>query len=196
MSALEKPAEILTPEEYLEMERAAEERSEYVNGIVVAMAGGTFEHDIIAGNIQRSLGTQLRDRPCYAFTANMKVRIDRANVFRYPDASALCGPVLFHDQTRDAYCNPGLIVEVLSPGTERYDRTDKFALYRMLDSFTEYLLVAQDRREAQLFRKQPDERWTEQTFTQPEEIVVLESIASSLHLSDIYDKVEGPGSHG
>jgi Uma2 family endonuclease len=184
-----EPQTIFTPEEYLARERAATERSEYVNGVIVAMAGGTFAHDLIKSNVKRLIGNQLVGRPCFVFSSDMKVRIDRANLFRYPDASALCGPMQFHDAEQDAYGNPALIVEVLSPGTERYDRTEKFALYRFLDSFIEYLLIAQDRREAQLFRREPDGQWSSEIFTGPHETIALESISCTLRLGDLYDKV-------
>ena len=189
MTALRRPQEIFTPAEYLARERTAEEKSEYLNGILVAMAGNTFAHDVIKGNIARFIGNQLAGRPCHVFTSDMKVRIERANLFRYPDVSALCGPVQFHDGEKDAYENPSLIVEVLSPSTARSDRAAKFALYRFLDSFAEYLLVAQDRTHAELFRKQPDGQWTTESYTAPADLVTLESIGCTLRLVDIYDKV-------
>lgn len=192
MSALEQPVELLTPEEYLAQERAAEFRSEYFNGLVVAMAGGTMIHDLITGEIQRRLGNQMEGRPCNVFTSNIKVRIDRANVFRYPDVSALCGPVLLHDRERDACCNPALIVEVLSSSTAKKDRGEKFVIYRLLDSLVEYLLVEQATRRAELFRKLPDGRWTAQTFTAPDDVIELTSIGASLRLADIYSKVPPP----
>lgn len=182
-------AELLTPEEYLAQERTAEHRSEYFNGVVVAMAGGTFEHAVIAGEIFFRLRNQLEGRPCFVFGENMKVRIDRANLFRYPDISALCGPVMLHDRERDAYCNPTLIIEVLSPSTARVDRGEKFALYRLLDSLIEYLLVAQDAPSAELFRKLPNGTWITQTFTALEDVIALESIGASLRLGDVYSKV-------
>lgn len=193
MSALSRSADLHSPAEYLVRERAAEHRSEYLNGVIVAMAGVSFAHDIISGNVQRHLGNQLADRPCYVFSSDMKVRIERANLFRYPDVSAVCGPVLFHDDVQDAYENPALIVEVLSPSTERYDRTEKFALYRFLDSLTEYLLIAQDRHHAELFRSHPGGQWSEQTYASPEDLIVLESIGCTVRVGQLYEKVPLPG---
>lgn len=189
MSALSRTADLLSPADYLIRERAAEQCSEYLNGVIVTMAGATFAHDIIAGNIQRHLGNQMAERPCYVFSSDMEVRIQRANLFRYPDISAVCGPVLFHDDVQDAYENPGLIVEVLSSSTERYDRTEKFALYRFLDSLTEYLLVAQDRYYAELFRRHLESQWTEQVYSEPNDLIVLESIGCTLRLGKLYEKV-------
>ncbi len=188
MSALARSAELLSPQEYLTRERAAEHRSEYLNGLVVAMAGATLVHDLIRGNVERHLGNQFAARPCYVFGSAVKIRIERANLFRYPDISAVCGPVLFHDEVGDAYENPALIVEVLSPATERYDRIDKFALYRFLESFAEYLLLAQDRPHAELLRRQPDGQWTAQTYTAPADVITLESVDCTLRLSDLYAK--------
>jgi len=189
MTALRKPAELLTPEEYLAQERTAEFRSEYFNGVVVAMAGGTLEHSVIATELIYQLRRQIEGRPCLVFNSDMKVRVERANLFRYPDISALCGPVMLHDRERDAYCNPALIVEVLSPSTAAVDRGEKFALYRLLDSLVEYLLVAQDAPRAELFRKLPDGTWITEAFTSPEDVITLDSIGASLRLADVYSKV-------
>src|SRR4051794_39152274 len=115
MSVLASRADFVTAEEYLVRERAAPTKSEYFNGVMVAMAGVTANHDTIAVNVVSSLNFQLRGRPCRVFSSDMKVRIERANTFRYPDASALCGPIAFHDRVRDGYGNPAFICEILSP---------------------------------------------------------------------------------
>ena len=196
MTAVARAADFVTAEEYLERERAAESRSEYLNGVIVAMAGGTMDHDTICTNILRLIGNQVAGRPCRVFSANMKVRIERANLFRYPDVSALCGPVATYDAVRDVYLNPSFLCEVLSPKTEAYDRGDKFALYRLIDSFVEYLLVAQDRRWAQLYRRARAGGWESVEFTEPEDAIPLESIGCSLRVADIYDKVELPAAPG
>ena len=192
MSATAKLADLISAAEYLERERAAETRSEYINGVIVEMSGGTMAHDIIAGNIFRLIGNQLVGRPCRVFTSNMKVRIERANLFRYPDISALCGPVALHDSIGDVYLNPSFLCEVLSPSTEAYDRGEKFALYRLLDSFVEYLIAAQDRHCVQLFRRSRRGGWESTEFTEPDDVITLESIGCSLRVADIYDKVEIP----
>ena len=133
MSAQKQIRTMLTAEEYLGQERVAEFKSEYMNGDVTAMAGGSSNHDAICASLGEIIGSQLRGRPCRVFTSDFKVRIDKANGFRYPDVSGLCGPILYHDKTRDAYCNPAVIFEVLSPSTESFDRGEKFRLYRLLD---------------------------------------------------------------
>jgi len=120
MSALRKPW--LSPQEYLALERAAETRSEYVDGEIFAMAGGTLRHALIAANAIGEVRSELKDRPCLALGSDMKVWIEAANAFVYPDVSGLCGPVDTFDGVKDAYTNPSFIIEVLSDSTETYDR--------------------------------------------------------------------------
>jgi Uma2 family endonuclease len=189
MSALLQPRTLFTAEEYLRLERDAEFKSEYVNGNVYAMAGAKVNHNRIAANVLRNLGNQLRSRPCEAFGSDMKVRIDKANAFRYPDISALCGPILFHDQVQDAYCNPSVIVEVLYPSTEILDRGEKFTLYRLLDSLIEYVLVRQDRVEVEVFTRDDEGRWTSIVYNEGADSFVLSCIGCSLSLAEIYEKV-------
>ncbi len=190
MSALAHPCEFVSAEEYLERERAAETKSEYFNGTIVTRESVTADHDTIALNVTRLIGNQVVDRPCRVFSSDMKVRIERANVFRYPDASALCGPVAFHDRVRDGYLNPSFICEVLSPGTAAYDLGDKFALYRLIDSFVEYLVIDQERLSARLFRRSRNGGWESSDFTDPGETITLESIGCTLSMADLYAKVD------
>ncbi len=179
----------MTADEYLRMERLAETKSEYVNGQVYAMARGTMNHQRISGNIYRKLGNQLERRPCEVFNCEVKVRIDKANAFRYPDLSGQCGPVLHHDGERDAYCNPALIVEVLSPSTESFDRGEKFNLYRLLDTLMEYLLVRQDRMEVELFTRESTQQWTSVIYNEASDAVALKSLNCTLTLDEIYERV-------
>jgi len=189
MSVRRQPRAVFTAEEYLLLERAAEFKSEFVNGQIYAMSGANVNHNRIAGNILRLLGNQLRSRPCEAFGSDMKVRINKANVFRYPDASGLCGPILFHDKVQDAYCNPSAIVEVLSPSTELLDRGEKFTLYRLLDTLVEYVLVQQDRVEVEVFTRDTEGRWSSIIYNEPADSFPLPSIGCTLTLAEIYEKV-------
>ena len=190
MSAQIQTWNYLTAEEYLRQERLAESKSEYVNGSVYAMSGASLNHNRIAGNVFVSLSNQLRGRPCEVFSSDMKVQIDRANTFRYPDVSGLCGPLSFYDDVTDAYQNPALIVEVLSPSTEKFDREEKFNLYRLLDSLQEYVLIRQDRMEVTVFTRDTDKRWPPPTvYTADQNSVPLKSLGCSLILRDIYEKV-------
>ena len=153
------------------------------------MAGGSLNHGRIARNLTTALNKQLKDRPCEVFNSDVKVRIDKANAFRYPDLSGLCGPILHHDGEKDAYCNPALIVEVVSPSTEAFDRGEKFNLYRLLDSLMEYLLVRQDRLEAELFTRESTQQWSSVIYNEAADIIPLKSLNCTLTLEEIYEKV-------
>ena len=190
MSAQKQIRTMLTAEEYLGQERHAEFKSEYVNGEVTAMAGGSSNHSEIATNIIGIIKQQLIKRPCRVFNSDLKVRIDKANGFRYPDVSGLCGPILYHDKTRDAYCNPAVIFEVLSPSTESFDRGEKFRLYHLLDTLFEYILVRQDRVEVEVWTRTSDGVWTSVIYNEPADSFPLKTLDCSLTLGDIYDKVE------
>ena len=190
MSAVIQPRNLLSADEYLRQERVAEFKSEYVNSASDAMAGATINHNRIAVKLLEKLSSQLSGRPCEVFGSDMKVRIDRANTFRYPDLSGLCGPVNFYDDTADAYRNPTLIVEVLSPSTEKVDRGEKFNLYRLLDSLKEYVLVRQDRIEIEVFTRDAAGRcWTSSLYSDPESTVPLKSLDCTFVLRESYEKV-------
>ena len=154
-----------------------------------AMSGGSRAHALISGNALRVVGNQLVGRPCEVYGSDMKVRIEKANVFRYPDLSALCGPTLTYDEADDVICNPSVIVEVLSPSTEAYDRGDKFALYRLLDSLAEYVLVSQDKVEVELHRRVGPGKWSSTLYNGKEDTLELTTIDCRVSLKELYDKV-------
>jgi Uma2 family endonuclease len=133
----------LTEAEYLEQERRAEFKSEFFDGEVFAMAGGTRAHSVIGSNLIRVLGNQLEARPCVIFNADLRVKIERTGLITYPDASVVCGPEEYLDQTKDTLLNPALVAEVLSESTEAYDRGTKFVNYRMIPSLGHILFVSQ-----------------------------------------------------
>jgi Uma2 family endonuclease len=188
MSTLAKS--FLTPEEYLKIERQAEYKSEYFAGEMFAMAGAVEQHNLICLNIYGLLHQQLRQRPCRAYPSEMRVRVSDTGLYTYPDVTALCGEPKFLDDRRDTLLNPGLIVEVLSPTTEAYDRGRKFEHYRSIQSLAEYLLVSSDRVHADLYRRQPDGLWVLSSAGEPGDTVELPSIACRLLLADVYEKVD------
>ena len=190
MSAQKQPLTVLTAQAYLEQERAADFKSEYVNGDVTAMAGGNSNHSEISTNIIGVLKQQLLHRPCRVFNSDFKVRIDKANSFRYPDVSGLCGPVLYHDSHQDSYCNPAIIFEVLSPSTEAFDRGEKFRLYRLLDSLFEYLLVRQDRVEVEVWSRSNQGVWSCTIYNELSDEIALRTLDCTITLAAIYEKVE------
>jgi Uma2 family endonuclease len=140
-----EPAERLkvTPEAYLAYERGSvDAKHEFVDGEIFAMSGGTFEHAMIAGNVLTELQSVLRDRPCRVLGSDLRVGAADQS-YHYPDASVVCDKPRFKDETRDVLLNPSLIVEVLSDSTEGYDRGDKFAHYRTIESLRDYVLISQ-----------------------------------------------------
>ncbi|TVQ94892.1 MAG: Uma2 family endonuclease [Chromatiaceae bacterium] len=186
-----QPIARLTFDDWLAGERAArEQRSEYCAGEVFAMTGASEAHNLIVANLLRDLGNQLRDKPCRVYPSDMKVHIAAADVGAYPDVMVICGERQFYDERQDVVSNPTLIVEVLSSSTEAYDRGDKFRHYRALPSLQAYLLLAQDRLQAELFVRQSDGSWNLTSFDQPSDKIALPAIAAGLILGAIYDKVE------
>jgi len=183
--------QFVTSEEYLEYERASETKSEYFNGEIFAMAGATLEHNQITLNIASSLRTELRDRPCQAFTSDMRVKVGATGLYTYPDVVVACGDIQLEDYRRDTLLNPVLIVEVLSKSTAHYDRGEKFAQYRRLDTLQEYLLVSQDRCRVERFVRRGDE-WMLTEFNDLQGALSLESVGCTLRLADVYDRVEFP----
>jgi Uma2 family endonuclease len=178
-------------DDYLAVEReAVEEKHEYVAGRVYAMTGASYNHNLIVTNLAAELRAQLKGRPCAALTNDMRVRIEAADACEYPDIVALCEEPRFHDGRNDILLNPGLVVEVLSPSTEAYDRGGKFAIYRALASLQEYVLIAQDRLSVEVFTRQRDNRWLLTAHGAPEDEVIFDSIQCQVPLREIYDKVQ------
>lgn len=187
MSAVPNP--FLTPQEYLARERRAETKSEYLRGEVFAMSGASREHNLIAGNVNRALGEQLRDRQCEVYPGDMRVKVSPTGLYTYPDVTIACGEPEFEDAEVDTLLNPKVLVEVLSPSTADYDRGGKFTHYRRLPSLREYVLISQDRPLVEHYVRQAQDEWllTEQSSLQ--DTLLLPSIECRLPLSEIYLKV-------
>ncbi len=180
-----------TPEEYFALERNAEFKSEYLDGRIVAMTGASIEHATIAGNVFGELRTRLRGGPCRAFISDLRVQVEGGRRYTYPDVSAVCGEPRFMDGTLDTLTNPALIVEVLSPSTEAYDRGDKFLHYRGIESLQEYVLVAQDRVLVERFVR-AGEFWTLSTISDVDASLELTSVGCGILLREIYENVGLP----
>jgi len=186
-----KPKTAFTFEDYLAAEREELEiRHEYVGGEVFAMVGATANHNIIVTNLIGELRAQMKGLPCFVYSNDMKVRIETADASKYPNVLAHCGEPQFYDNRRDVLLNPSLIVEVLSPSTEAYDRGEKFAIYRRLPSLREYLLVSQSRISAELYVRQANGRWLLGEYSGRDAVVPLESVDCHLALGEVYDKVD------
>jgi Uma2 family endonuclease len=188
MSTQAKP--YITPEQYLEIERAAEFKSEYFQGEMFAMSGAKWAHNVLAGNLMRELGQQLRSRPCAVVPSDMRVRVSQSDLYTYPDVVVVCGEPQFLDNRTDTLLNPTVLIEVLSPSTEAYDRGRKFEMYRTIESLSEYLLVSSDRAQAELFTRQADGRWLLTAAGGMDESLELQSVGCRIALRDLYEKVE------
>lgn len=188
MSALSNPKYSL--KEYIELEKSSEERYEYFDGEVFAMAGGSLEHLRIGKNIARHLENKLEGRSCEAFPFDMRVKVPTAPPYRYPDVTVVCGSLITEDfQGLPLLVNPLLIVEVLSPSTKDYDKDGKFLAYQSIASFQEYLLVAQDSPHVTRYVRQADNQWVRSDFIGLESSVELKSLGVTLLLSEIYQAV-------
>ena len=183
---------LLSPEEYLEVERRAERKSEYFEGRMYAMSGASRPHVLIVGNLGRELGNQLEAVPCEIYTTDMRLRVAPNGLYSYPDVMVACGEPQFADDQIDTLLNPLLIVEVLSDSTQNYDRGRKFDQYRMLPSLREYLLVAQDAPRIEQWTRQPDDNWLLSEISSMVASIQLASIDCLLPLAKIYNKVKWP----
>jgi Uma2 family endonuclease len=188
-----QPNTFLTPEQYLEIERKAEYKSEYFNGEMFAMAGAKEAHNLLVANLVGELRQQFRSRPCRVYPSDMRVHMPTTGLYAYPDVIGLCGERRFLDSQKDTLLNPALIVEVLSPSTEAYDRGRKFEQYTSIESLREYLLVASDRVHLDLYTRQADGRWMLTSADTLESALTLESVGAQLTLADLYEKVELAG---
>ena len=189
-----------TVEEYLKMERAAFERSEYINGEIFAMAGESENHADISVNIIREISLQLRQTNCKIRAKDTKVRSGNfeqklpqsmKGMFSYPDMVIICGEIEYHDEYKDIILNPTVIIEVLSESTELFDRNTKFIRYSKFNpTLTDYILISQDKPMVEHFIRQDDESWKIYTYFGLAEAVTIEPVKCRLKLSDVYDRVE------
>lgn len=186
-----QPKAFLTPEQYLEIERKAERKSEYYRGEMFAMSGVRVAHARLSTNIVVALMPQLRARGCEAFTSDLRVRAGDSVLYTYPDVTVICGEPKLLDQHLDTLLNPVLLVEVLSPSTEAYDRGLKFQLYQKIDSLRYYMLVSQDQTHIDLFYKEND-RWVLTSADGPDSAIEVPGLGCRLELAEIYRNVPPP----
>jgi Uma2 family endonuclease len=175
-------------EEYLDQERRSPLKSEFHAGRIVAMTGASREHNLVTVNIAAELRNQFKGRPCEVYVTDMRVKAGKANAYHYPDIAVVCGAPEFEDAFADTLLNPTVLIEVLSPSTEAYDRGGKFAHYRKIPSLCEYLLLAQDQARVESYARQ-GESWVLTETEGLSAVVHLASLSCSLVLSEIYDRV-------
>lgn len=183
------PKTFYTPEEYLELERKAEGRSEYHDGQIFAMSGASRWHSRIETQLSFLIEQHLAGRRCEAFSPSMRVLVVQSGLYTYPDLSVACDEPQFSDAQMDTLTNPTLLVEILSPSTEAYDRGTKAKLYRAIPSLRELLLISQDSYEVELYRRQQGGGWSLIEASGLDASVDLESIGYTLSLRELYKKV-------
>jgi Uma2 family endonuclease len=202
MASMPKTETVYTEDEYLALERASLERHEYLDGQIYAMAGESPAHATICTNSGGQLYSQLRGGPCQVWSKDSKVRsgpipksrYNTQGLYSFPDLVVVCGEPKFLDEHSDVLINPKVIIEVLSPTTEAFDRGEKFLRYRTyLDSLTDYVVVAQSQPLVEHFARREDGKWViAATATELSDTVVLSSIGCTLRLSEVYDRIVFP----
>ncbi|MEK7724807.1 MAG: Uma2 family endonuclease [Acidobacteriota bacterium] len=178
-----------TPEEYLALEEKAEFRSEFDDGIIVAMAGGTLNHARITNNIDRSITNKLKNT-CESMTSEVKVQVHNYRKFYYPDVLVICGEPIFYEKRNDTITNPILIVEVISESTEAKDRGEKMLAYRTLESLQEYVLVSQDKAIVEQYTKTVEGNWIHKVTIGLKSKVKFESMEVEITLEEIYQRIK------
>jgi Uma2 family endonuclease len=185
-----KPKPFYTPDEYLAQERVAEAKSEYYRGDILAFAGASLNHNVIAVNTLSELNFALKKKNCATFGSDMRIWVADEKLFTYPDISVVCGEAEFYDHHRDSLINPLVIAEVLSKSTAKYDREGKFRLYRSLSSFKEYVLVDQYSVYVEQFWKTAADEWQLKVFDHKDDVLVFKFIDVNIAIKDIYHKVK------
>lgn len=181
--------ELLTDAEYLRVERQAFEKSEFIGGRIVAMAGASENHNVISSNIFLEIGIQTKNSKCRAFSSDMRVKTKKGNYY-YPDLAVVCGERKFEDNKKDILLNPKVIVEVLSKSTRLKDRNEKLDSYMSLADLTDYVLIAQDEMRIEHFIKINEKEWNVRLLTEKAEKLLLESINCEVSLDEIYREVK------
>ena len=178
----------VTPQEYLVRERQAAYPHEYVAGRILAMSGASRRHNLISVNLSSEIRNGLKGRSCEVYAADMRVRLEGARFYTYPDVVGVCGEPQFEDGELDTLLNPTVIVETLSPSTAAYDRGEKFTYYRQIPSLQDYVLLSQDKIQVEQFTRH-GEFWLYRSLESPEDTLHLASIDCHIPVAEIYDKV-------
>jgi Uma2 family endonuclease len=186
---LAQERQFYTHAEYLALEEKADYRSEYRQGEMVAMAGASVNHNRITINVSTVLTNTFAEKPCEAFSTDLRVWVERRNLFTYPDVLATCGDLTFYEGRTDTITNPQVIIEVLSESTAAYDRGEKFQAYWTLDSLAEYVLIDQYRVRIEYFQRISEKEWRLIVLTKTDDVLPLESVGVELPLDQIYRNV-------
>lgn len=179
-----------SPEEYLELETAADYKSEYQDGKIIPMTGGTPNHNRIALNLSSALNFGLKKQPFDVFINDLRLWIPQKRLYTYPDVMVVDGQLELVEGRKDTITNPVMIAEVLSKSTEDYDRGGKFKLYRSIPTLKEYVLIAQYEMHVEQFSKMDDNKWVLSEYDGENALLALSSVPFQVSLGDIYDRVE------
>ena len=189
MSAIPITSQQMTLEEYLEFDYNAEGRYEYFDGEVIEMSGGSPKHSLLGSRLSRLLGNELDPKGCFVYSSEVKIRVPAMLPYRYGDVSALCEQPIYELFGRQKLLtNPSLIIEVLSPSTEKYDRVSKLTAYKSIESLREYMLVWQDKKFVMLFAKHNEKFWFQSEYFEGETLK-LESLECELNVDEIYQGI-------
>lgn len=189
-SEVKEPApryNFISPDEYLAMERATEERNEYYDGLVLAMSGGSMEHNLIDRNLVGILYGFLKGKECQVLPSHMRMSSPGRENYMYPDASIVCGKPELEDDKFDTLTNPSVIFEILSPSTKGMDKQRKFFFYMQIPSLKEYIMIDSERRYIIIARKQADSSWKFEELNDKNETLFIQTVGFSLPLSELYE---------
>jgi len=178
-----------SPEEYLVLEEAANYKSEYIDGEIVPMAGGSTNHNRIAGNFYAALNFAFKTEGYEVFMSDVRLWISKRRIYTYPDVMVVAEEPEYYNNRTDTITNPRVIIEVLSASTKGYDRSKKFEAYRTIPTFEEYLLLDQTRVYIEHFSKTDNKRWSFCDYDESDEVIALSSVSFEISLTDIYNKV-------
>ena len=178
-----------SPEEYLALEEAADYKSEYIDGEIVPMAGGSTNHNQIAGNFYAELSFAFKKLDYRVFMSDVRLWLPQRRIYTYPDVTVVVEEPEYYNNRTDTITNPRVIIEVLSPSTKGYDRSKKFEAYRTIPAFGEYLLIDQTRIYIEHFSKTDKKRWSFGEYDESDEAIALSSVSFEISLADIYNKV-------
>jgi len=186
------PVKRFSPREYYELERPAEYKSDFYDGKLFAMAGGTARHSLITSNVNREVGNRLKGTPCRAYESNLRLKAIATGLRTYPDVSVYCGPLQQdpEDTEGETYTNPSVLFEVLSPSTEGYDRVLKASSYRQIETVKSYVLISETEPRAEIFERQADASWLRREARGLEATLAISAINVRLPLAEIYEGVD------
>jgi len=184
----EPAAKLITLEEYFKLDETSDNKHEYYQGEIFAMTGASENHNLIVGDVYRSLANKLDGKSCRPYPGDFRLKIEARNLYTYPDLSVICGETQFADGRRDTFSNPTVLIEVLSDSTAAYDHGKKAESYRTISSLREYLLIAQDRPHVERYQRR-GKQWLLTEYSSIDDEVALDSISCSLSLAAIYKRV-------